>query len=339
MSIEQALECLAFQDAASSITDDLEQALGESSGAIWFEWSDHHGRLKVPIAGGPSPPSGPAVDAAKAILQAHGLLDRVDFIHVESSMSELIAGQERAWTVLEPLARVSRISTGIDPSTNSVVIDTADDLNAEQLELVQHAVRAAGVSVRVEASLGPGPDPNLPPVAVQWTLLSAGEDLRSLLVTFARGLHMRGEPVISLRESENEIRIAIALPDIDSFPGSAIAPVAVTGREIVALNSPVAGRTILGPEGSPSWRQLTYQTYTSPHPLVPRVLGLRPDDAEQLLRAQRLIPELGSSPGREIVTQDPPADSPAHPYLTVSIVAGNREQHPTSDRDRFRLDH
>jgi hypothetical protein len=325
MSIQQALSGLEFQHASSEIMDDLEAAIGEASGDIWFDWSDRRGRLKIPVAGSSDPPSGPNVDAAKRILSSRGLLDRADFVRVRWSMGDLMAGQERAWDVLEPLALVGRISAGIDPPTNSVVIDTADDMTAEQHEVVDAAIRAAGVSVRVEPSLGPGPDRSLPPVAVQWTLLTVGDDLRSLLVTFPSGPHAVGQELVSVRETADEIWISVELPDIRSMPGSAVPLVAIVGREIVRLRSPIGGRSIGGPEDSPSWRPVSYLTYGKIGALVPRVLGLSPGDAQRLLRSQGLTPRLPSGEGREIVAQDPPAETPAHPGVTVSLTAAQQD--------------
>lgn len=146
MAIEQALEGIAFQVAAQEVFDDVEQAVGEASGGIWFDWSGGRGRVKIAVT---TRIQSSKIDAATRILQNAGLVDRADFVKVVWSMRELAAGQERAEKLLEPLARVIPVSAGIDPSTNSVVIDVPEDLSAEQLKIVEPAVRSASVSVRV----------------------------------------------------------------------------------------------------------------------------------------------------------------------------------------------
>lgn len=83
--------------------------------------------------------------------------------------------------MLEPLARVTNVETWIDPSANSVVLMTADQLAAEQLARVNPL---AWPEVRVERSLST-PRPNLPLVPMARRPLSVGEDLRSLLVCYS----------------------------------------------------------------------------------------------------------------------------------------------------------
>jgi hypothetical protein len=45
MSIDQAVKALEFQDAAAGVMDELDQALGDVSGGMWFDWSDRGVRL------------------------------------------------------------------------------------------------------------------------------------------------------------------------------------------------------------------------------------------------------------------------------------------------------
>jgi hypothetical protein len=152
ISFVAAWDRLEMQDAAMEVADDVERALGAVSGAIWFDG----GRVKVGIAG--VSPSHPAVEGARRIWREQGLADKVDFVEVRWSLQELVAGEERAWTLLEPLARQTPIGGGIDPLTNSVVITTTDRLSEQQLATVRAAVQAARVDVRVEAQPPPDPD-------------------------------------------------------------------------------------------------------------------------------------------------------------------------------------
>jgi hypothetical protein len=91
-----------------------------------------------------------------------------------------------------------------------------------------------------------------------------------------------------VRETTDQIWIAIEVPDIRSFPGTFIPAVLVVRRETVRLDSPVAGRAIAGPDRSPSWDRAMY---------------------------------------RRIVSQEPPADTPMQRGATVAITAGDGEAH------------
>lgn len=86
-------------------------------------------------------------------MQSAELFDRADLVKVVWSTQELEAAQERANGQLEALAGAPW-STARDPKANSIVIVVPDDLTAEQLKIVEDAVRAAGVSVLVEAGAG-----------------------------------------------------------------------------------------------------------------------------------------------------------------------------------------
>jgi hypothetical protein len=323
MSFADAWATLELQDAAMEVLDEVERVLGQSSGEIWF--GDDGRRIKVGVAGTTTPPSGPHVEAAKRILSARGLLDHADFVSVRWTSAELKIGQQRAWELLGPLAHVTNVSTSIEPSTNSVVINTTDDMNAEQLATVDEAVRAAGVLVRVERSL-PAPDASLPPVQMVWGLLSVGEDLRSLDLCYFPAPHLAGEATISVREAEDQIWISIEVPDIRSFPGTIVRLVAVRRQATAQLQSPVAGREIMGPPGSPSWGPVSYWVMTPEGPspkLVPRVLGLGPSNASRLLLAQQFDPRQAAGSGRQIVGQEPQPDTPADPGTTVTITVGD----------------
>jgi hypothetical protein len=150
MTIEQALEALAFQDAAMEVVDDVERALGEASGDLWFDWCATGGRLKVAVT---MRAEASQIDAARAILESVGRADRSDFVSVIWSTSELEHAQARADRVLDRLGPLPW-STGRDPAANSIAIDVPDELTIEQLKVLEAAISAAAVSVH--AHVGPG---------------------------------------------------------------------------------------------------------------------------------------------------------------------------------------
>jgi hypothetical protein len=329
MSVEQATESRAFHDAAQGALNDVEQAVGSELAGTRFDWTDQGVRLKILVASAANPPSASNVGAAKRVLAAHGLLERSDFVQVKWSAEQLQRASERAWEVLEPVARVTHILLGVNVAGNSLAIRTADDLTEEQLEVVAAAVRAAGVPVRMGEPVGPGPNLGIPRTPMQWSLSTVGRDLRSLVVRISGGIEVRGA-VLSVREREDEICIQVAVAELD---GDVIPAVAASREHIVTLAAPVGGRRITVPSDSPPWRgiqhitrppQLSERNAWRFHQLTPRVLGLHPEDADQLLRDQ----ELGArhvGQGTEIIAQLPDPDTPSEPgdelELTVGTVA------------------
>jgi len=115
-------------------------------------------------------------------------------------------------------------------------------------------------------------------VQIPWTLLSVGEDLRSLDVICRAGARSC-EPVISVHESDAEITITVEMPAAqDGLDYSS------TPRPTVGLNGEVGGRRIGGPEFvSPVsglyWKNVVQGATQEMVNLVPRVIGLAPDQA------------------------------------------------------------
>jgi hypothetical protein len=204
------------------------------------------------------------------------------------------------------------------------VIDTANDLTPEQMEIVGAAVRVAGVTVRIEQSLGPGPDPSLPPVPVPWGPSTVGPDLRSLVVQFSGGPLVR-EAVVSVSETEHEVCVQVEHADPRSLAGTVTPMILITRCETVELRSPLRGRRITEPTGTPAWHGAQHwQSHDERAEwirLIPRVLGLNPQDADRLLHDQELRPRHASR-GPEIVAQHPGPDTPAETNQDVILTAG-----------------
>jgi hypothetical protein len=101
-----------------------------------------------------------------------------------------------------------------------------------------------------------------------------------------------------------------AVPDDEPCLG-----VALARRATVELSSPLAGRRITGPDrgfaepGNGSAAFKTVRRGDTRLWVVPRVLGLAPVDAEWVLHAQGFRTTLVDPRGREIVDQDPAAES------------------------------
>jgi len=153
---------------------------------------------------------------------------------------------------------------------------------------------------------------HLPLVRVPWTVLSVGEDLRSLDLLCRAGGSIRGEPVISVLESRTEIVITIEMPDRSAI--EEFAPlVGLTPRPSVRLKAEVGGRKIGGPEfftqaGGMYWKNVAQGPTQRMVNLVPRVIGLSPEQALDVLRSQDFRPQLSGPAGSQIVRQDPQPD-------------------------------
>ncbi len=150
MTIEDALEDIAFQGRAHDVLDAVEETLGAASGDEWFDWSTGRMRLKIGVT---TRAESCTLDAVRRFLEGAGILDRVDFVKVVWSATELAAAQERANEQLKALGHVPWL-TARDVSANSIVIEVPDDLTAEQLSTAEAAVRAAGVAVQVRTGAG-----------------------------------------------------------------------------------------------------------------------------------------------------------------------------------------
>jgi hypothetical protein len=123
----------------------------------------------------------------------------------------------------------------------------------------------------------------LPLVRVPWTLLSVDEDRRGLDLLYRAGGCLRGEPVISVHETNDVIRVTVEVPDESSL--RKICPLdALTPRPNVRLNSQVGGREITGPRfflqsSGMYWKSVQMGPTKQYVNLVPRVIGLAPGQA------------------------------------------------------------
>jgi hypothetical protein len=207
-----------------------------------------------------------------------------------------------------------------------------DGLADVQRGIVDAAVAVAGVPIRITESLGPGRCYSPIPVRqVPWTVVNVGTDGRSLLIHHNWGGDLRRDVALALDESDTEIAIAVALPDLRRHPNPPpnfmILDIARSRKLTVWLEQPVDGRRITGPLcalGSDrrfayKWKDLPDGTTAN---VVPNVVGLAPEDAINVLRSQEFEPKLAGD-GRQIVAQNPAAESVATTdRQPVSLTAG-----------------
>jgi hypothetical protein len=128
-----------------------------------------------------------------------------------------------------------------------------------------------------------------------------------------------------VRETEQDVCIQVEHPDPRSLPGTAIPLVGISRRETVVLRAPLRGRRLTVPAGTETWRGARHVRLPSDVApairLIPRVLGLNPEDADRLLRDQEIRPH-HTGQGPEIVAQDPEPDMPCGTTLDVTLTVG-----------------
>lgn len=173
VSNDVADQRLRIQDAAQSVLDGVIHDLGVGWAGAWFDPNDG-GRLKIAVAGLGSPPSGPSVSAAQALLASKGVDAYADFVSAPSSWVDLKSAQAAIDSQLSDLVRAGKISTGLQPRDNAVVINTADDLTAAQ------SAEIKSVTVPVKIIVSPSNVTNVMP-ADQSCTMQAGQSSTSEL--------------------------------------------------------------------------------------------------------------------------------------------------------------
>jgi len=167
-------------------------------------------------------------------------------------------------------------------------------------------------------------------VTAHWALLETGADGRSVVIAYVAPLCHVGRARVHVRETRTSIRIAVTqrvivpAPPARGRPGIACTTEAAQPRRTVHLHSLVAGRRLSG--GGHVRGPLVYLTRpgtgTDAELLVPRMLGLAPDQALRALAVQGFHGRLVGSRGREVVAQQPPRGSTA-PRGHVELTAGH----------------
>lgn len=162
------------------------------------------------------------------------------------------------------------------------------------------------------------------PERLRWTLVDAGEDGRSIIITTTKegGSCRNGDlPKATVeRDSPDEIRVRVvqhdpvALSDaLDPVRSDACAGVGIgRSRFTLRLREPVGGRRITGPGYRPKLatqvRRWSYDQATRAS--LGRVVGLRLDDARRVLRSFGIVRPVVIGPPDDaatVVAQDPPA--------------------------------
>ena len=151
-----------------------------------------------------------------------------------------------------------------------------------------------------------------------WMVLSVGKDEQSLLVGYSAGgcAVRRGSPGTETQESNASIRIVVGYHRrVRRHHHRRLCPaVGETGALTVTLRDVIAGRNIIGPRrvgttGKPNgavYRQVSRNGVF--YSVLPRVLGLSPDDARWVLVSQGFRPRTIGH-GREVVREQPAPNS------------------------------
>jgi hypothetical protein len=146
VSTSTAYDRLQIQDAASVVLPKVTEALGDRWAGAWFDATDS-GRLKLAVVASDSVPTGAGVTLAKNILSTNGVDQYSDLVAVPSSWSDLADAQADVDRQLADLLAGGRITTSLDVSRNSVVIDTVNDLRSDETTAIRSAAEAAPVAI------------------------------------------------------------------------------------------------------------------------------------------------------------------------------------------------
>lgn len=126
VSLQTAYARVRLQDATAPLLDRITTAIGADYAGAWYDAADG-GRLKVGVAG---PQDSSSLDAARAIVAAHSLLDAVDFVPVRFSMAQLLDSQQIVDRKLGAELSTGDLTTSVDVARNAVAIDATSDLTA-----------------------------------------------------------------------------------------------------------------------------------------------------------------------------------------------------------------
>lgn len=146
VSMSTAYDRLQIQDAADVVLGKVPDVLGDRWAGAWFD-AANSGRLKIAVVAAAGVPKGAGVTLAKSILSTNGVDQYSDFVAVPSSWRDLANAQGDVDRQLADLLAAGRITTSLDVSRNSVVIDTVNDLRSDETTAIQSALEAAPVAM------------------------------------------------------------------------------------------------------------------------------------------------------------------------------------------------
>lgn len=122
-------------------------AIGGQWAGSWFDPGDQ-GRFKIGVATSQSPPAGASIDKAKAILASKGVDTYTDFLAVTSSWADLTHAQDALNDQLSGLISAGKVTTAINPETNSVVVETTNDVTSDQIASLNTAATTVAVTIK-----------------------------------------------------------------------------------------------------------------------------------------------------------------------------------------------
>jgi trypsin len=125
----------------TNVATELEVALGESFGGVWFEPAT--AQLHVGVT------SAASREAAEAVAAGAGLADTVVETPVASTWDQLQAAQDRWDTRLVSLLEGGEASTSVAPDNNAVEVALATPVAASRRAALRHAAAAESVKVKI----------------------------------------------------------------------------------------------------------------------------------------------------------------------------------------------
>lgn len=140
---------LELQARSWDLVQKMRETLGSAYGGVWY--NEATARYAVNVVGSVSP------DVVAPYLESAGIASQTELVSVRSSLSTLEAEKERLSSELSADYSHNMFRTGIDPSTDSLILRIANSLSSDQVAAI--AADTAGARARVE--MIPEPPENL----------------------------------------------------------------------------------------------------------------------------------------------------------------------------------
>jgi hypothetical protein len=97
-------------------------------------------------------PSGAEVDAASRILSDANARSDAQFVSVEDPWATLVRAQEVLGARVAAVVRADGFTTSIDAPSNGLIVETSDELKADEVDAVRSSADAAAVRVTIRVS-------------------------------------------------------------------------------------------------------------------------------------------------------------------------------------------
>lgn len=142
VSSGEATRRLEIQDKAANLSKKLGARLAGDYAGVWFS-PESDKPVKIGVE---APTSSDAAKEARAAASADGVAAKTDVVTVSSSFGNLETAQKTLDERLGSLIPDGKARSAIDPTVNSLIVETARGLTEDESDRVQEAMNAAATS-------------------------------------------------------------------------------------------------------------------------------------------------------------------------------------------------